>query len=84
MLLRFQKAAVLGNYETGNQAFSKRLRFLTTREQIAQFRLMIKSADAARQRSPSYAGQCCLVLLYFSYGTIQLILVNTHFEWQLT
>ena len=31
MLLRFQKAAVRGNYETGNQAFSKRLRFLTTR-----------------------------------------------------
>src|ERR1022692_959626 len=32
MLLRFQKAAVRGNYETGNQAFSKRLRFLTIRE----------------------------------------------------
>ena len=32
MLLRFQKAAVRGNYETGNQAFSKRLRFLTTRD----------------------------------------------------
>src|SRR5664279_1399369 len=31
-LLRFQKAAVRGNYETGNQAFSKRLRFLTIRE----------------------------------------------------
>ena len=31
MLLRFQKAAVRGNYETGNQALSKRLRFLTTR-----------------------------------------------------
>ncbi len=31
MLLRFQKAAARGNYETGNQAFSKRLRFLTTR-----------------------------------------------------
>ena len=31
MLLRFQRAAVRGNYETGNQAFSKRLRFLTTR-----------------------------------------------------
>ena len=31
MLLRFQKAAVRGNYETGNQAFSKRLRFLTIR-----------------------------------------------------
>jgi hypothetical protein len=26
-----QKAAVRGNYEAGNQAFSKRLRFLTTR-----------------------------------------------------
>jgi hypothetical protein len=33
MLLRFQKAAVGRNYETGNQAFSKRLRFLTTRVQ---------------------------------------------------
>jgi putative transposase len=31
MLLRFEKAAVRGNYETGNQAFSKRLRFLTIR-----------------------------------------------------
>src|SRR5450759_9031 len=30
-LLRFQKAAGRGNYETGNQAFSKRLRFLTIR-----------------------------------------------------
>jgi hypothetical protein len=29
MLLRFQKAAVQGNYETGNQAFSIHLRFLT-------------------------------------------------------
>jgi hypothetical protein len=31
MLLRFQKAAVRKNYETGNQACSIRLRFLTTR-----------------------------------------------------
>ncbi len=31
MLLRFQKAAVRGNYEAGNQAFSMRLRFLTIR-----------------------------------------------------
>src|SRR5947208_16578671 len=30
MLLTFQKPAVSGNYETGNQAFSIRLRFLTT------------------------------------------------------
>ena len=29
MLLRFQKVAVRGNYETGNQAFSMRFRFLT-------------------------------------------------------
>jgi hypothetical protein len=29
MLLRFQKAVVRGNYDTGNQAFSMRLRFLT-------------------------------------------------------
>jgi ABC-type antimicrobial peptide transport system permease subunit len=34
MLLRFQKAAVRGNYETGNQAFSMRLRFLTVRSGI--------------------------------------------------
>jgi putative transposase len=34
MLLRFQKAAGRGNYETGNRAFSKRLRFLTTREHV--------------------------------------------------
>src|ERR1039458_6490011 len=33
VLLRFQKAAVRGNYETGNQAFSMRLRFLTTRDE---------------------------------------------------
>src|ERR1022692_315187 len=33
MLLRFQKAAVRGNYETGNQAFSKRLRFFTIRRE---------------------------------------------------
>ena len=32
MLLRFQKPAVRGNYETGNQAVSMHLRFLTTRE----------------------------------------------------
>src|ERR1035441_9820972 len=31
MLLRFQKAAGRGNYETGNQAFSKCFRFLTIR-----------------------------------------------------
>jgi hypothetical protein len=31
MLLRFQKAGVGGNYETGNQAFSMHLRFLTIR-----------------------------------------------------
>src|ERR1700730_3702948 len=31
MCLRFQKAAIRGNYETGNQAFSMRLRFLTIR-----------------------------------------------------
>jgi hypothetical protein len=35
MLLGFQKAAVRGNYETGSQAFSMRLRFLTVRERIA-------------------------------------------------
>jgi hypothetical protein len=32
MLLRFQKAVVRGNYDTGNQAFSMRLRFLTIRD----------------------------------------------------
>ena len=31
MLLRFQKAAVRKKHETGNQAFSIRLRFLNTR-----------------------------------------------------
>ena len=38
MLLRFQKAAVRENYEPGNQAFSKRLRFLTTRDASRIFR----------------------------------------------
>src|ERR1022692_1327452 len=33
MLLSFQKAAGRGNYETGNQAFSKCLRFLTIRHE---------------------------------------------------
>jgi hypothetical protein len=33
-LLRFQKVAVRGNYETGNQAFSMDLRFLTIRVAI--------------------------------------------------
>jgi hypothetical protein len=32
MPLRFQKTAVRGNYETENQAFSMRLRFLTIRD----------------------------------------------------
>jgi hypothetical protein len=32
MLSRVQKAAVQGNYETGTQAFSMHLRFLTTRD----------------------------------------------------
>ena len=35
MLLRFQKAAVRGNYETGSLAFSMRLRFLTIRASIS-------------------------------------------------
>jgi len=34
MLLRFQKAVVRGNYATGNQAFSMRLRFLTIRDTV--------------------------------------------------
>jgi hypothetical protein len=36
MLLRFQKAAVRGNYGTGNQAFSMRLRFLTIRDEKSE------------------------------------------------
>src|SRR5580693_2134694 len=32
MLLRFQKAAMRGNYENVNQVFSMRLRFLTIRD----------------------------------------------------
>jgi hypothetical protein len=44
MLLRFQKAAGRGNYETGNQAFSKRLRFLTIRERA---KVMAVRASAA-------------------------------------
>ena len=32
ILLRFQRAVVRGNYETGNQAFSMRLRFLIIRD----------------------------------------------------
>src|ERR1019366_3288649 len=36
MLLSFRKQAVRENYETGNQAFSMRLRFLTIRVQMAK------------------------------------------------
>jgi len=36
MLLRFQKAAARRNYETGNQAFSMHLRFLTMRDRSAR------------------------------------------------
>src|ERR1035437_9043086 len=46
MLLRFQKAAVRGNYETGNQAFSKRLRFLTTRGHLATDRAPCPSSQS--------------------------------------
>jgi len=35
MLLRFQKAALQGNYETGNQALSMHLRFFTIRDVFA-------------------------------------------------
>jgi hypothetical protein len=38
MLLRFQKAAGRGNYETRNQAFSKCLRFLTIRPPASKTR----------------------------------------------
>jgi len=38
MLLKFQKAAVRKNYETGNPAFSIRSRFLTTRDESANVR----------------------------------------------
>ena len=36
MLLRFQKAVVRGNYATGNQAFSMRLRFLPYGTRVPQ------------------------------------------------
>src|ERR1039457_4615514 len=67
MLLRFQKAAVRGNYETGNQAFSKRLRFLTTRAQrrrsgLRSFPLPHPSrlASPATTPSPGDADDCSL------------------------
>ena len=54
-LLRFQKAAVRGNYETGNQAFSKRLRFLTTRPISAGcLTLTARKADRSRAISTGY------------------------------
>jgi putative transposase len=55
MLLRFQKAALRGNYETGNQAFSKRLRFLTIREQIVALLRQIE-VELANHKS---IGQAC-------------------------
>jgi hypothetical protein len=49
MLLRFQKAAVRGNYETGNQAFSMHLRFLTIRGFAAPNRFTVtKSVQKGR------------------------------------
>jgi ABC-type antimicrobial peptide transport system permease subunit len=43
MLLRFQKAVVQGNYATGNQAFSMRLRFLTVRGHVKHWGLDLEA-----------------------------------------
>jgi hypothetical protein len=55
MLLRFQKAGVRGNSETGNQAFSMHLRFLTIRDgeklayEIKPFRPLIYAREVAER-----------------------------------
>jgi hypothetical protein len=45
MLLRFQKAAVQGNYETGNQALSMHLRFLTMRDVLKMAKEEIEESE---------------------------------------
>jgi hypothetical protein len=65
MLLRFQKAAAQRNYETGNQGFSMRLRFLTTRPNRGALQLCesvcrvgpprMKTSNAARMRWSGFA-----------------------------
>ena len=53
MLLRFQNQAVRGNYETGKQAFSIRLRFLTRRGLMQRIGLSFRCLAA---HLPSAAG----------------------------
>jgi hypothetical protein len=48
MFLRFQKAAVRGNYGTGNQAFSMHLRFLTIR--VFNILAILAQECSSRQR----------------------------------
>src|ERR1019366_4140529 len=49
MLLRFQKAAGRGNYGTGNQAFSKCLRFLTIRDETPHTFAVYTVTDVAKR-----------------------------------
>src|SRR5664280_2207610 len=60
MLLRFQKAAGRGNYETGNQAFSKRLRFLTIRVRP----LLPRGPDSSRTREGHSRWSSCSVTAF--------------------
>src|ERR1017187_9976123 len=54
MLLRFQKVAGRGNYETGNQAFSKRLRFLTIRDVCCSGITRSKRDDGTEGNQPRF------------------------------
>jgi hypothetical protein len=60
MLLRFQKAGVRENYETGNQAFSMRLRFLTIRHgktvRSSRMRSRRRRADPVRVSLRAHQG----------------------------
>ena len=58
MLLRFQKAAVRKNYETGNQAFSIRLRFLTTRGDSLQKTIGNANYNALEATATARASSC--------------------------
>ena len=55
MLLGFQKAAVRGNYETGIQAFSMHLRFLTIRAGYS-----VDGSNPVRLLDHCYLGEFCL------------------------
>jgi hypothetical protein len=71
MLLRFQKAVVRGNYETGNQAFSMRLRFLTIRDPVLGRQIFVSQqeflidcpGDIGEQARPKHSRASLILIL---------------------